>query len=59
MFGWSWTGVSVLGSHVFGQALMEIFLLLNIKNGLKMAKTAYKTRPKLSAGARSRLRNRP
>ena len=23
MFGWSWTEVSVLGSQVFGQALME------------------------------------
>ena len=23
MFGWSWTEVSVLGSHVFGQILME------------------------------------
>ena len=23
MFGWSWTKVSVLGSQVFGQALME------------------------------------
>ena len=23
MFGWSWTDVSVLGSQVFGQALME------------------------------------
>ena len=24
-FGWSWTEVSVLGSQVFGQALMESF----------------------------------
>ena len=24
MFGWNWTEVSVLGSHVFGRALMEI-----------------------------------
>ena len=23
MFCWSWTEVSVLGSHVFGQALLE------------------------------------
>ena len=23
MFGWSWTKVSVLGSQVFGQGLME------------------------------------
>ena len=23
MFGWSWTEVSVLGSRVFGQALLE------------------------------------
>ena len=23
MFGWSWTEVSVLGSQVFGRALME------------------------------------
>ena len=23
VFGWSWTEVSVLGSQVFGQALME------------------------------------
>ena len=30
MFGWSWTEVSVLGSQVFGQALMESCEVQNI-----------------------------
>ena len=32
LFGWSWTEVSVLGSQVFGQALMEICVLVSVDN---------------------------